>query len=500
MEMVTGEVIDLNNQYGSYQEYKAAVDSEMQKSAESFVRIGYLLKLARDTDILMDTPYESVNEFAQAEYSLDKSQVSRFIRINDEYSEGGYSDQLKEQYRGYGYAKLALMLLLPASITAEISPGYSKSEIQAIKEEIDEENKITDIEVLLEGQDRQQASMDSMLDKVLHQLGHDHPELYVQMLKARCEEYPNLYEHPMKQEEYTGIVSRIISEILAPGGEMMHSVRLQGIGRMMMVIKGADHDISVINVRSGEKECFSWQQMISAIDALAVPERSPEHEKEWESLYGEPFPIREVPVQPKPAPKKQSKVTKAKIKKEEKTSETREDIAQQNVQDIPEDAPAGSRAAEEPEQNESHSESCETEKNSGSEPDIEKEQLPGQMQLEKDFPEYCPDTVKNTEVAPVQPDYPCLKTESYTGTYEGLGNYITGLKETVIPETGECIYIGPAADRMAEYEKTGLTPEQIIEMDKLYAEKCRETAELKEQIRILQEAAGMEGSYGKETP
>lgn len=33
--------------------------------------------------------------------------------------------------------------------------------------------------------------------------------------------------------------------------------------------------------------------------------------------------------------------------------------------------------------------------------------------------------------------------------------------------------------RLAEYEEIGLTPEQIREVDKLYAEKCKEVAELK---------------------
>lgn len=41
----------------SYEEYKHEVDSELQRSAESFVRIGYLLKIARDTDILKGSPY-----------------------------------------------------------------------------------------------------------------------------------------------------------------------------------------------------------------------------------------------------------------------------------------------------------------------------------------------------------------------------------------------------------------------------------------------------------
>ncbi|MCM1245772.1 MAG: hypothetical protein NC293_09040 [Roseburia sp.] len=31
-------------------------------------------------------------------------------------------------------------------------------------------------------------------------------------------------------------------------------------------------------------------------------------------------------------------------------------------------------------------------------------------------------------------------------------------------------------NRLAEYEKTGLTPQQIVEIDKLYQEKCEEVA------------------------
>ncbi|RAZ94931.1 hypothetical protein DK853_32625, partial [Klebsiella oxytoca] len=88
----------------------------------------------------------SVNEFAEAEYSLDKSQVSRFIRINDEFSENGYSDRLQERYQRFGYAKLALMLMLPAAVNEELTADYTKKEIQTIKEEIDEENQRTDIE------------------------------------------------------------------------------------------------------------------------------------------------------------------------------------------------------------------------------------------------------------------------------------------------------------------------------------------------------------------
>ena len=44
-------------------------------------------------------------------------------------------------------------------------------------------------------------------------------------------------------------------------------------------------------------------------------------------------------------------------------------------------------------------------------------------------------------------------------------------------------------DRLSEYEDTGLTPEQIRQIDDLYAEKCREVAELRERDTAKEPAA-----------
>ena len=37
-------------------------------------------------------------------------------------------------------------------------------------------------------------------------------------------------------------------------------------------------------------------------------------------------------------------------------------------------------------------------------------------------------------------------------------------------------------NKLGEYEDTGLTPERMLEIDKLYTEKCREVAELKKKL------------------
>ena len=38
---------------------------------------------------------------------------------------------------------------------------------------------------------------------------------------------------------------------------------------------------------------------------------------------------------------------------------------------------------------------------------------------------------------------------------------------------------GEAVERLSAYEDIGLTPEQLLEIDRLYAEKCKEVAELR---------------------
>lgn len=316
--------------YQSYSEYKAELDTELQKSAEGFVRIGYLLKLARDTDVLKESGYASVNEFAQAEYNIDKSMVSRFIGINDRFSEGGNSPQLKEQYRNFGYAKLAIMLQLPDSINEELSPTFSKSEIQAIKEEYDSEMKKTDLEVLMEEKPEGQRDMGDDLSKAVRQLGHDNPELYKEIYWAIAKE-DSSYKAPQEASGY-----KALQEALAPAGEGICSIRIPGTGRMLLSIKGIDSDITLTNIRTGEKKGYTWESLHRAAWGIVrVDSRNPE--ESWIKVYMEPFPVEKEPEKPQVAPvqqkkedkkpKKQPKVIKAKA--EEKPVNTQREETEQ---------------------------------------------------------------------------------------------------------------------------------------------------------------------------
>lgn len=206
----------------TYEEFKTELDTELSKSAEGFVRIGYLLKLARDTDVLAGR-YSSVTEFAQAEYGIDKTTVSRWMRINDKFSEGGYSDQLLEQYRGFGYAKLSLMLQIPDAINETLTPAYSKADIQQIKEDVDTEKQVSDIEV--------------MIDEMEHPQTDDRLLAFVKAI-----DMPDKWD----DENYTAI------ELLAPQGDGYVSARVPGLGKLGMTIMDGKDEVTLTNIRTGE--------------------------------------------------------------------------------------------------------------------------------------------------------------------------------------------------------------------------------------------------------
>lgn len=282
----------------TFNEWQQELDTELVKSAESFVKIGYLLKVARDTDILANTGYANVVEFAKARYGLDKTQVSRFIHINDRFSEDGNSAELQDRYKGMGYAKLTIMLQLPDEINEEISADFSKSEIEDIKKEIDEENKISDIEVWMEGT-QEDAEKYNELGQVMYQLLHDMPELFIKIAQSSIE-----------TEE--------LMNVLAPSGEMIYSVRIPGTGRLMLSIKVNTGRITITNVRSMEKTEWNIEDLADFVVDILSRADTEDPAKAWTSIYKEEYTKKAevAPVQQeKPVQRKEKKVQKAKIEK-----------------------------------------------------------------------------------------------------------------------------------------------------------------------------------------
>jgi hypothetical protein len=124
---------DLNDNL-SYQAIKNVIKGKLNSVAESFVSIGFRLKQVRDRELYKEDGYKDIYEFAQTEYNLGKSNVSRFMSINDKFSENGNSPFLIQEYAGYGSSKLSEMLNLDEEELKFISEKATVTEIREIKQ------------------------------------------------------------------------------------------------------------------------------------------------------------------------------------------------------------------------------------------------------------------------------------------------------------------------------------------------------------------------------
>lgn len=236
------------------------------------------------------------------------------------------------------------MLQLPDEIIEELTPEFSKAEIADIKHEYDEEKKISDLELLAEQSEAASEETKEMneLEKAFRQIANDNVEIF-----------DRLYEAKDRDEEQ-------LFEALAPAGDMIYSVRLAGIGRLMMSVRAKEKKITLTNVRNSEKTEWEADSVMAAVSRV-FNTASDDIKESYAEMYNEPYPEKDevAPVQhpEKKAVRKEKKVVRAVQKPEQPQSR------------IPKD-----EESEKPED----------------------EQIPGQDSIEN-HPEYMPETKDSTE-------------------------------------------------------------------------------------------------------
>lgn len=421
----------------TYQEYKQELDAVLTRTAEDFVQIGYLLKVARDTNILAESGYATVTDFAKAEYGIDKTQVSRFISINDRFSEDGYSDHLLTSYKGFGYAKLTLMLQIPDEINEVLPPTLSKAEIQDIKDEVDAESKVTDIEVEIEKAEAAAVTdwsilppEGSPLKRNLWQLGKEQENLF-----RKLWEICNKGQYPR---------SASIMDALIPQGNAVYTVRIPGERRTQIIINS--DGATVINLKTLERSKYIPQDICYEVEELLNGGSSPE--EQYKMLYCENMTPEEpevAPVQPdetpkekKPEKRKESRVTKANTEKKK----PKEPEKKPEQMTIPGAAP--DPAPEEPQTQVNDSSSGKVDQdNQNADTMGSQEQVPGQTDIENDFPQYCPDTE----------DQRSAYLQSLRGAVENLVRYAE--MDLIAAARQQLADISGYLDRLEELSKGG---------------------------------------------
>lgn len=117
----------------SLEDAKTFIKANITTAARSFIAIGFYLKCVRDRNLFLEEDYPDVWEFAKSEYGISKSTASRYMSMNDRFSENGNSPNIQEEYRAFGKSQLQEMLYLEDDQLDQVKPGDRVEDIRNLR-------------------------------------------------------------------------------------------------------------------------------------------------------------------------------------------------------------------------------------------------------------------------------------------------------------------------------------------------------------------------------
>ena len=319
----------------SLDEMTIVIKALLNDIAESFISVGFYLKKTEQDELYKQAGYRNIWEYAKDTFGIGRSTASRFMDINTKYSIGGFSPQIDDRWRGYGSSKLTEMLGLPEEIQEAIPTEATVKDIREAKGIIREtETHYDDQMELCDIAQEQPQETDWMV------------ELAREYFKDGKEAFQKLLDWERKDPDGSDIARELLV-ILNPTKFKM--IRLEYANVMM-----TEHVIKVMPFRNhGENQEYTYIDFVKGFEKLFLPTYPEDLKVAAGDLYKE--------VYDEPLYHKMEKLEKTPEKKPEKKAPA----------SVKTEAPKKSEVKKEPE-----------------------EQIPGQTEITKDFPEYCPDNME----------------------------------------------------------------------------------------------------------
>ena len=245
-----------------YISIKEDIKRRLNHLAESFVAIGYRLKQIRDTEAYRQDGYNTIYEFAEKELGLTKSPTSRFMAINDKYSVGGNSLELRKEFIGLGKSRLSEMLTMDPEDYVLVTDQTSIKDIREIKrmeKAADENEVLTKFQEVLR---KEYAS-------------YDRRKELIEIANAKC-------------------IDDIKAAVIPEGYRLMK--------KGVLAIKFEDEKITVRTMGVSGVQELTWNEILNEYDqAFDLGAADP-----WKATYGE------IEEEVKPEPKKVEKKPESK--------------------------------------------------------------------------------------------------------------------------------------------------------------------------------------------
>ena len=335
----------------SLDEMTIIIKALLNDIAESFISVGFYLKKTEQDELYKQAGYRNIWEYAKDTFGIGRSTASRFMDINTKYSIGGFSQQIDDKWRGYGSSKLTEMLGLPEEIQEAIPTEATVKDIREAKGIIRETEAHYDDQMeLCDIAQEEPQETDWMV------------ELAREYFKDGKEAFQKLLDWERKDPDGSDIARELLA-ILNPTKFKM--IRLEYANVMM-----TEHTIKVMPYRNhGENQEYDYMDFVKGFEKLFLPEYSEDLQTAAGDLYKR---VYDEPLYPEA-----EKIPEKKPKKNAPDS-------------VKTEAPKKSEPKKEPPKEPPKEPAQEVKK----EPEEQEEQIPGQTEITKDFPKYCPDNME----------------------------------------------------------------------------------------------------------
>lgn len=373
-----------------YIQSKNEIKQELGGIVKSFVRIGWQLTRIDKSGAYKHDGYNTIAEFAKAEYGMNPSGVSRFMNVYERYSLPGDTPELQEQYKDFKFAQLTEMLQLPEEDRQIFHAEDKREDIRELKD-FNKENENNPMNLL------DWKSAQNTEDK----------------LKATIQEFfhekQGVLNTLYSSETYQAGNIKGMSQIINPGDSMSYRK-----GTVFLMFHQEDITVKIFN---GEMKNITWEQFFAYTQEIfaeaaagnrtyenyfGIPEEAPaEPEKEEisptteQSVRPEP---KIAPAQPEPTKEPVEKVDNSVDKCQKTAVEEKEELRTESTVLKPDFQTSEPKP-----------------KNMGKSQEIPlsepEPQIPGQDNIQN-HPEYMPEPVTEqdvrpeSEIAPAQSEQP----------------------------------------------------------------------------------------------
>ena len=374
------------------------IKNQLNDIAEGFVSVGYYLRKTDETMLYKQKGYKTIYEYAKDTFGIGRSTASRFMEINQKYSKDGYSPEIDLKWSGYGSSKLTEMLGLPEDVQEAIPVDATVRDIREAKGIIREtEHNYSDQMELCDIAQPDPAETDWLMELIKQYFSKENRDAFQKMTDWLRKDEP--------EKDIT------VSILLIINPTKFKMIRLECANVMLTVDK-----IKVMPYRNqGEQQEYTYIDFGRAFETLFYPVgMSTPINEAYQSVYGEPYyeerPERNPAKTERPAPKTERLETKpAEPQTKQPDPPTKsEEILTKDEEKQTETPDTTAVPAETKEKEPEKAEETPETKTEFQQEITDETQIPGQTELIKDFPEYCPpdmNTPEQQDQSEVKPAY-----------------------------------------------------------------------------------------------